>query len=118
MVLDFSFSLSAFFQVLKLLGVKRFNYVITVIPPLPLGLLSVLYKKMRKTKFLYHVQDLQIEAARDLKMITSPRTIRALFRIEKYILKTRRYHQQHIGRNDKKYKIKDNKAGCFFSKLG
>ena len=39
--LDFSFSLSVFFQVLKLAGTKKFDYVITVVPPLPLGLLSV-----------------------------------------------------------------------------
>ena len=42
---------------------------------------------MRNAKFLYHVQDLQIEAARDLQMIKSERAIRTLFRIEKYILK-------------------------------
>jgi colanic acid biosynthesis glycosyl transferase WcaI len=47
----------------------------------------VLYKKMRRAKFLYHVQDLQIEAARDLQMIKSQRTIRNLFRLEKYVLR-------------------------------
>ena len=86
MLLDFSYALSAFFQVLKLAGSKKFGYVITVIPPLPLGLLSVLYKKLRNAKFLYHVQDLQIEAARDLQMIKSQRTIRTLFKVEQYIL--------------------------------
>ncbi|TKK68204.1 colanic acid biosynthesis glycosyltransferase WcaI [Ilyomonas limi] len=87
MMLDFSFALAAFFQVLKLAAGKKFQYVITVIPPLPLGLLSVLYKKLRNATFLYHVQDLQIEAARDLQMIQSQRTIRNLFRIEQYILR-------------------------------
>lgn len=86
MVLDFSFGLSAFFQVLKLAGASKFQYVITVIPPLPLGLLSVLYKKLRKAKFLYHVQDLQIEAARDLRMIRSKFIVRTLLRLEHYIL--------------------------------
>lgn len=87
MILDFSFGLSAFFQVLKLAGTKKFEYVITVIPPLPLGLLSILYKKLRNAKFLYHIQDLQIEAARDLQMIKSQRTIRNLFRLERYIFR-------------------------------
>ncbi len=85
--LDFSFSLSVFFQILKLIGSKKFDIIITVVPPLPLGLLSVLYKKMRKARFLYHIQDLQIEAARDLQLIKSESAIRALFRIERFIIK-------------------------------
>ena len=85
--LDFSFSMSVFFQIVRLMGSKKFDIVITVVPPMPLGLLSVLYKKMRKAKFLYHIQDLQIEAARDLQMIKSEAAIKALFRIERFILK-------------------------------
>ncbi len=84
--LDFSFSLSVFFQILRLIVSKKFDIVITVVPPMPLGLLSVLYKKMKKAKFLYHIQDLQIEAARDLQMIKSESVIRALFSIERFIL--------------------------------
>ncbi len=85
--LDFSFSISVFFQILRLMGRKKFDVVITVVPPMPLGLLSVLYKKMKKAKFVYHIQDLQIEAARDLQLIKSKSAIRALFRIEKFIIK-------------------------------
>ncbi len=84
--LDFSFSLSVFFQILRLLGREKFDIVITVVPPMPLGILSVLYKKIRGAKFLYHIQDLQIEAARDLQLIKSENAIKALFRIEKFII--------------------------------
>lgn len=84
--LDFSFSISVFFQILRLMGKKKFDIVITVVPPMPLGLLSVLYKKMKRAKFLYHIQDLQIEAARDLQLIKSDNAIRALFRIERFII--------------------------------
>lgn len=84
--LDFSFSMSVFFQILRLMGKKKFDIVITVVPPMPLGLLSVLYKKMKRAKFLYHIQDLQIEAARDLQLIKSGSAIKALFRIEKFIM--------------------------------
>ena len=84
--LDFSFSMSVFFQILRLMGQKKFDVVITVVPPMPLGLLSVLYKKMKRAKFLYHIQDLQIEAARDLQLIKSDNAIRALFRIERFIM--------------------------------
>ena len=86
MLLDLSFLLSAFFQVLRLICGKKFEYVITVAPPLTLGVLAVLYKKICKAKFLYHIQDLQIEAARDLKMIKSQLTIRILFWLEKFVM--------------------------------
>ena len=49
-------------------------------------LLAVLYKKVKKAKFLYHIQDLQIEAARDLRLIKSERVIRSLFSLERYIM--------------------------------
>ena len=45
----------------------------------------------RGAKFLYHIQDLQIEAARDLCLIKSERVISGLFRMEKFILKNADY---------------------------
>lgn len=86
-MLDFSFSVSSFIKILQLLPVKKYDIVITVVPPFHLGLLAVLYKKLRRAKFYYHIQDLQIEAARDLQMIKSEKVINALFRLEKYIMK-------------------------------
>lgn len=85
-MLDFSFSMSCLVKILQLIPVKKFDVVITVVPPFHLGLLAVLYKKLRKAKFFYHIQDLQIEAARDLQMIKSPKVINTLFNLEKYII--------------------------------
>jgi len=87
MLLDFSFAVAATLKLLTLLPGKKFDVVISVVPPFHLGLLSVLYKKIRGAKVLYHVQDMQIEAARDLNMIRSPKLIRLLFRLESYIMK-------------------------------
>lgn len=86
-MLDFSFAVSAFFKILQLLPRRKFDVVITVVPPFHLGLLAVLYKKFKGAKFLYHIQDMQIEAARDLNMIKSPKLIKALFGLERYIFK-------------------------------
>lgn len=86
-MLDFSFAVSAFFKILQLLPRKKFDVVITVVPPFHLGLLAVLYKKIRGAKFFYHIQDMQIEAARDLNMIKSPKLIKMLFGLERYIFK-------------------------------
>lgn len=86
-IMDLSYLLSAFFKLLQLLTAKKFDVVIVVGPPFHLGFLGVLYKKIRGAKLFYHIQDLQIEAARDLGMIRSPLLIRWLFRFEKYILR-------------------------------
>jgi colanic acid biosynthesis glycosyl transferase WcaI len=86
-LLDLSFVISAFFPLLKLLTGKKFDFVITVAPAFQIGLLGLLYKKIRKAKLLYHIQDLQIEAARDLKMIKSKWVINTLFKVEQYIFK-------------------------------
>ncbi|WP_207435348.1 WcaI family glycosyltransferase [Sabulibacter ruber] len=85
MLLDFSFLVSAGFKLLQLIPSKKFDYVITVVPSFMLGILGIFYKKARKSKLLYHIQDLQIEAARDLQMIKSQKVINTLFRIEKHI---------------------------------
>lgn len=84
-MLDFSFFISAGLKLLQLLSAKKFDYVITVVPAFILGLLGVFYKKIHKSKLIYHIHDLQIEAARDLQMIKSKKIITTLFRLEKYI---------------------------------
>jgi colanic acid biosynthesis glycosyl transferase WcaI len=85
-LLDFTFLVTAFVKLVQLLFAKKFDYVITVVPCFQFGLLGLFYKKLRRSMFIYHIQDLQIEAARDLNMIKSQVTINAMFRIEKYIL--------------------------------
>lgn len=87
MLQDMSFAASTFFKIMQLAFGQKFDIVITVAPPFHLGLLATLYKKLRGATFVYHVQDLQIEAARDLAMIRSKRLINMLLRIERLILR-------------------------------
>ncbi len=87
LLMDFSFAMSASVKLLQLLFTRSMDVVVVVAPPFHLGLLATLYKKLRGARFLYHIQDLQIEAARDLKMISSSFLIRSLFRMERYILR-------------------------------
>ena len=84
-LLDFSFLASAALKLLQLVPSKRFDAVLVVAPSFQFGLLGVLYKKIRNAKFFYHIQDMQIEAARDLQMIKSSKLIDILFKIESYI---------------------------------
>lgn len=87
MLNGFSFFASSFLIILSLLFKKKYDYVISVVPSFETGLLAILYKKFKGAKFLYHIQDLQIDAARDLNIIKSKPLINMLFGIEKYILK-------------------------------
>jgi colanic acid biosynthesis glycosyl transferase WcaI len=87
LLMDFSFAISASFQLLRELFRRKADFVMVVAPPFHLGLLGVLYSRLKKATFIYHVQDLQIEAARDLQMISSPSLIKLLFGIERFILR-------------------------------
>ncbi|MBS0027040.1 WcaI family glycosyltransferase [Chitinophaga sp. 22321] len=85
---DVSFAMSAFVKMMQLVWQRKFDIVITVAPPFHLGLLAVLYKRLRGATFVYHVQDLQIEAARDLQMIRSKRLISMMLKLEQLILRS------------------------------
>ncbi|MBC7888343.1 MAG: WcaI family glycosyltransferase [Ferruginibacter sp.] len=84
---DFSFSFAAFLKIFQLLFWKKYDFVLVVAPPFQLGLLGILYKKVKGAKFFYHIQDLQIDAARDFELIRSEFLIGLLFKVEKFILK-------------------------------
>lgn len=91
MLLDLTFLVSAAMKMIQLIPGKKYDYVITVVPSFQIGLLGVFYKMFRPSKFLYHIQDMQIEAARDLKLIKSPSIIKGLFKIENFIFKQADY---------------------------
>lgn len=87
MMLDFSFFISGFFKTIQLVFGKKRDIIIVVSPPLVPTLLGIVYKFFRGGKLLFHVQDLQIEAARDLQMIRSKALIKLLFGLESFIMK-------------------------------
>jgi colanic acid biosynthesis glycosyl transferase WcaI len=84
---DFTYFLSAFFLVLRLLFRKRYDYVMVVSPPFLAGLLGLLYSKLKRSKLVYHIQDLQIDAAINLGMIKSRLLINLIYKTEVYILR-------------------------------
>jgi len=84
-ILDITFILSACLPVLRLLFAKNFDFVMSVAPSFQVGLLGLFFKRFHKAKLIYHIQDLQIEAARDLNLIKFKPAITALFKIEKFI---------------------------------
>lgn len=87
MLLDTSFTATAFAAMLPQLFQKKYDWAISIAPSFQFGLLGVLYKKLRGAKHLHHIQDLQIEAAQDLGLIKSAKLLKILYGTERFIFK-------------------------------
>ncbi|MBU6157562.1 MAG: WcaI family glycosyltransferase [Bacteroidetes bacterium] len=86
---DISFFISSFIAVTLLLFKRQRADVIFVISPSVLNGLTGLWYKLwyQRVKFVYHVQDLQIDAAGDLGMIKSKWLLIVLKKIELFIFR-------------------------------
>jgi colanic acid biosynthesis glycosyl transferase WcaI len=84
---EFSFVLSTLPIWIKKLFSKKYDIVISVSPPFHLGVLPLVYAKLRGTKIVTHIQDLQVDVAKELNMISSQRLLNTMFAMEKFILK-------------------------------
>jgi colanic acid biosynthesis glycosyl transferase WcaI len=65
---------------------KKYDIVFCINPPFHLGLLPMLYAKIRGAKIINHIQDLQVDAAKDLGMIKNEAFLNLMFKTEKFIL--------------------------------
>lgn len=95
LLMDAFFILNAFIALNYLLLVKRrkFDYIFTPVPFFALGLLGLYYRFFsRKTKVLYHIQDLQIDAADNLGLIKNKQLLGLLRSVERFILQ----HVDHV----------------------
>lgn len=106
----FSFFIALIGQLFK----AKHDYVLSVAPPFSIGILGMLYKTLRGGKTIYHIQDLQIDAARDLNMIKSHAVLNILFTIEKFILKHTDYISTISAGMIKKIEEKCEKPVTFF----
>ena len=84
---EFSFVLSTIPVWLRIFFRKRYDVVISVAPPFHLGLLPLIYTKLRFTKMVTHIQDLQVDVAKQLGMIKNSRFLNVMLAFEKFILK-------------------------------
>ena len=90
MLQDFSFYLTALGSLLgKMLSGKSYDLVFVASPSFMSGFLGLLYSWVyRKSKFVYHIQDLQIDAAEELGMINNKSLLNTLKWAEGLILKS------------------------------
>lgn len=83
---DASFLLTALLGLVSIFFRTKHHYVVCIAPPFHLGFLGLMYRFFRGGKLVYHIQDLQIDAAKNLGLIRSQGLLRVLFRLEKFIL--------------------------------
>jgi len=87
MIQDLSYWSSMFWVVKRLIMLKKkHDYIITVAPPFHLGYLAWYYKKWKGGKLIYHIQDLQIEAAQELNILSNEKMFNMLYSAERKIL--------------------------------
>lgn len=83
---EFSFLLSSLVFWIRTFF-KRYDTVICVYPPLVIGFLPMLYQWLYNCPLVFHIQDLQVDAARDLNIIKNQRLLRIFERLEGFYLR-------------------------------
>ena len=83
---DFSFLLSSTRSWLATMP-RNFDVVVCIYPPLPIGVLPLLYNWFRAVPFVFHVQDLQVDAARQLGIIRQQSLLSFLDHFERYFMR-------------------------------
>lgn len=83
---EFSFVAASLPYWVRALFGKRNDVVICVVPAFHLGFMALLYSKLRGVPFVYHIQDLQVDMAKELGMLKNPTFLAILTRAERFIL--------------------------------
>ncbi|HTE10377.1 MAG TPA: WcaI family glycosyltransferase [Chitinophagaceae bacterium] len=84
---EFSFVAAMIPVWFKTIFQRKYDIVLCVSPPFHMGLFPLLYTKIKGAKLVIHIQDLQVDAAKDLGMIKNRRFLNIMFGAEKFILR-------------------------------
>lgn len=84
---EFSFVMGVLPYWFKFLFSKKFDVIFCAAPPFHLGMLPVMLSKLKGIPMVSHVQDLQVDAAKELGMIKNKTFLNIMFGLERLILK-------------------------------
>jgi len=70
---------------------KKYDLVICVSPPFHLGVSALIYSKLKRATLVSHIQDLQIDAAKDLNMLSNSTALNLMFKLERFLLRKSSY---------------------------
>jgi len=83
---EFSFLLSSSLALFACLFSKT-DVIVSVVTPFHLGIPARIFAWLKGIPMVYHIQDLQVDAARDLGMIRNRQLLQLMSEMEKWILK-------------------------------
>ncbi|MCY4355104.1 MAG: WcaI family glycosyltransferase [Truepera sp.] len=87
-VLESSFNAAALRWWVPFLARRQHDAVLAICPPLQTALWPWLYQSLHRVPWIFHLQDLQIDAALQLHMLPLPKLLeRRLFAIERFFLR-------------------------------
>lgn len=66
---------------------KKHDVIIGVCPPLLAGLIPYIAGRLKRKPFVFHIQDLQVDAARNLGLIKNEKLLGFLDGVERYVLR-------------------------------
>ena len=84
---EMTFMLSSAITWFSMLFRPSFEHIICVAPPFHSGLFALIYRRLKGGKITYHIQDLQVDAARELKIIKNQKLLLSIESVEKLILR-------------------------------
>ncbi|QNL51724.1 WcaI family glycosyltransferase [Olivibacter sp. SDN3] len=111
---ELTFFLTSLVMLCYLLFKKGHQQIFCMAPPFHLGFLAIFYRFFKGGEIVYHIQDLQIEASRDLQVIRWKGLFSLLFALEKTILKQVNFVSTISDGMCKKIADKVNKKVLFF----
>jgi len=83
---ELSFLVSTIPFWIKSIFSQKFDVVFCIAPPFHLALFPWIYKSVKGSIWINHVQDLQVDAAKDLGMIRNQTLLQVLFGLERFFL--------------------------------
>lgn len=84
---ELSFVISASFSWIRLLFIQAPEIIICVAPPFHSGIQGLIYRFIKGGKLVYHIQDLQVDAAQNLSILKGNFLLKIFYLIEKVILR-------------------------------
>lgn len=79
--------LSTYWWVMLFAKKRKYDVVISICPPMQTALYPFLYKLLRRSPYVFHIQDFQLDMAMELGMIRQSKILRLLTHLEKFFLK-------------------------------
>lgn len=88
---EFSFLVSSIPYWIQFLFQRKFDLLCCIAPPFHIACMPWLYTSIRRTTWINHIQDLQVDAAKELGMIKNQLFLTMLFRMDRFFLRKGSY---------------------------